>query len=336
MPGARISLGGADLAALPAHEIVEAGLALVPEDRGIFPDLSRAREPAARRLLAPRARARGRQPAARAGPVPAARRAHGPARPHHERRRAADGGDRPRADVEPATSCCSTSPRSASRRWCARSCSSAGAHQGAGRRRAAGRAERHAEPRRSPAAAICWRTAASSARAPPRDLQDDPAVRRAYLGGACGSRQRAPRGAATAALRNWPHRRRPVAAARRACRRRRLAAASTAHRRQRRRAAPTPPTIASGSEPMFDVDLMINNAECQGRRRRHLRPAQPDDRRGRLARGRRRASRMPGAPPMRPPPPSRPGRRWRPAARRALLNKAADLLEAGRRQVRAR
>ena len=40
MPGGRVSLGSADLTDLPAHRIVEAGLALVPEDRGIFPDLS--------------------------------------------------------------------------------------------------------------------------------------------------------------------------------------------------------------------------------------------------------------------------------------------------------
>jgi len=40
MPGARIALGNVDLTHLPAHEIVEAGLALVPEDRGIFADLS--------------------------------------------------------------------------------------------------------------------------------------------------------------------------------------------------------------------------------------------------------------------------------------------------------
>jgi acyl-CoA reductase-like NAD-dependent aldehyde dehydrogenase/ABC-type branched-subunit amino acid transport system ATPase component len=39
-PGAAIRLGDLDLGALPAHEIVEAGLALVPEDRGIFADLS--------------------------------------------------------------------------------------------------------------------------------------------------------------------------------------------------------------------------------------------------------------------------------------------------------
>jgi acyl-CoA reductase-like NAD-dependent aldehyde dehydrogenase/ABC-type branched-subunit amino acid transport system ATPase component len=40
MPGARVSLGDTDLTDRPAHDIVEAGLALVPEDRGIFADLS--------------------------------------------------------------------------------------------------------------------------------------------------------------------------------------------------------------------------------------------------------------------------------------------------------
>jgi len=39
-PGARISLAGRDLAAMRAHQIVEAGLALVPEGRGIFGDLT--------------------------------------------------------------------------------------------------------------------------------------------------------------------------------------------------------------------------------------------------------------------------------------------------------
>ena len=47
-----------------------------------------------------RARAgRERQPRPRADAVPAPRRAAAPDRPHDERRRAADGGDRPRADV---------------------------------------------------------------------------------------------------------------------------------------------------------------------------------------------------------------------------------------------
>ncbi|MDA7418667.1 ABC transporter ATP-binding protein [Xenophilus arseniciresistens] len=39
-PGARATLGGADLMQLPAHRIVEAGLALVPEGRGVFGDLT--------------------------------------------------------------------------------------------------------------------------------------------------------------------------------------------------------------------------------------------------------------------------------------------------------
>jgi branched-chain amino acid transport system ATP-binding protein len=39
-PGARIRLGGADLVAMEPHRIVEAGLALVPEGRGIFGELT--------------------------------------------------------------------------------------------------------------------------------------------------------------------------------------------------------------------------------------------------------------------------------------------------------
>jgi branched-chain amino acid transport system ATP-binding protein len=40
LPGARVALQGRDLLALPPHEIVEAGIALVPEGRGIFPALT--------------------------------------------------------------------------------------------------------------------------------------------------------------------------------------------------------------------------------------------------------------------------------------------------------
>jgi vanillin dehydrogenase len=40
LPGAHMALGEVDLTRLPPHRLVEAGLALVPEDRGIFPDLS--------------------------------------------------------------------------------------------------------------------------------------------------------------------------------------------------------------------------------------------------------------------------------------------------------
>lgn len=38
--GATVMLSGRDISRLPAHEIVEAGLALVPEGRGIFGDLT--------------------------------------------------------------------------------------------------------------------------------------------------------------------------------------------------------------------------------------------------------------------------------------------------------
>ena len=39
-PGARIVMAGKDLAGTPAHKIVEAGIALVPEGRGIFSELT--------------------------------------------------------------------------------------------------------------------------------------------------------------------------------------------------------------------------------------------------------------------------------------------------------
>jgi branched-chain amino acid transport system ATP-binding protein len=39
-PGARVTLSGRDLTKLRAHDIVEAGLALVPEGRGIFGELT--------------------------------------------------------------------------------------------------------------------------------------------------------------------------------------------------------------------------------------------------------------------------------------------------------
>src|SRR5262245_15854266 len=40
LPGAQVALGEVDLTRLAPHQLVGAGLALVPEDRGIFPDLS--------------------------------------------------------------------------------------------------------------------------------------------------------------------------------------------------------------------------------------------------------------------------------------------------------
>jgi branched-chain amino acid transport system ATP-binding protein len=40
LPGKRVTLSGRDISRLPAHEIVEAGLASVPEGRGIFGELT--------------------------------------------------------------------------------------------------------------------------------------------------------------------------------------------------------------------------------------------------------------------------------------------------------
>ncbi len=80
LPGGSVTLGSRELAVLPPHEIVEAGVALVPEGRGIFGDLTvrenlqlgayarRARHSAKRNLervieLFPRLRERFSQPA---------------------------------------------------------------------------------------------------------------------------------------------------------------------------------------------------------------------------------------------------------------------------------
>jgi len=40
MPGGTVTIEGRDITARPPHEIVEAGIALVPEDRGVFADLT--------------------------------------------------------------------------------------------------------------------------------------------------------------------------------------------------------------------------------------------------------------------------------------------------------
>ena len=114
--GARVALGDRELVGLPPHQIVEAGLALVPEGRGIFGELT-VRENLLLGAFARRARAGEAHNRERVLALfPAARRAARPDGADHERRRAADGGDRPRADVGAADAACWTSPRLASRR----------------------------------------------------------------------------------------------------------------------------------------------------------------------------------------------------------------------------
>ena len=98
-PAARIAFDGRDLLALPPHEIVEAGIALVPEGRGIFGELT-VRENLELGAYARRARAGGgRRRSSACWRCFRVCGAHAAGRPHDERRRAADGGDRPRADV---------------------------------------------------------------------------------------------------------------------------------------------------------------------------------------------------------------------------------------------
>ena len=111
-----------------------------------------ARKFAARRLPTAGARAGSGEPAACAHVVSASRRAHGPVRPHHERRRAADGCHRPRADVEPRHPAAGRAVAGSLTAGVQGAVPGAVAYQGAGRRRAAGGAEcqagaRHRRPR---------------------------------------------------------------------------------------------------------------------------------------------------------------------------------------------
>ena len=275
----------------PPHEIVEAGLALVPEDRGIFPDLS-VRENLQLGAFSPaRARTRPTTCKRRADAVPAPRRAHGPARAHHERRRAADGGDRPRPDVEPRHPAARRALARACRRWCAASCSRRSARikeLGVGVllvEQNAAPGPRHRRPRLSPGERPHRRRGRGRA-----TCSDDPAVRRAYLGGdaqrngqtAAGAQplrngQRAARNARAAPASGHGATRLAQRAPREspgAARPRRAHATGAAAGRQHASATTIRQTIP-GSETMFDVDLLINNAGRQGGRRRHLRPAQP-------------------------------------------------------------
>ena len=90
---------GNDITRRPPHEIVEAGIALVPEDRGVFADLT-VHENLVLGARPRRARAReSGEHGTRALAVPEAGRTAPAVGADHERRRAADGGGRPRHDV---------------------------------------------------------------------------------------------------------------------------------------------------------------------------------------------------------------------------------------------
>ena len=96
-PGGRIAMAGKELTAVPAHDIVAAGVALVPEGRGIFGEMT-VRENLLLGAYPARAQDGSAQPRTGAVAVSAPERKAAPDRAHHERRRTADGGHRPGAD----------------------------------------------------------------------------------------------------------------------------------------------------------------------------------------------------------------------------------------------
>ena len=88
-----------DLTSLTTEQIVDLGIALVPEGRRLFPEAHGRGEPRARRVPADRARADQAEPRSLLRDLPAARRAAKAARRLDVGRRAADAGARPRADA---------------------------------------------------------------------------------------------------------------------------------------------------------------------------------------------------------------------------------------------
>ena len=134
-----------DHAGSPPDRIAALGLSYVPAGRRVFPGPHRRREPRPRRLPHPPRQAASRRTArARLRPLPAPHRPPHPASRHALRRRAADAGDRPRADDRAARA----DPRRAVR--------GSRPHRDRGARRSAGDDPRrgHRDPagRRGPAA----------------------------------------------------------------------------------------------------------------------------------------------------------------------------------------
>ena len=97
-----MTFAGADLASLPPHRIPELGIAHVPEGRQVFPEMT-VQENLEIGAYVPKAKAeRARTLELVYGIFPRLADRKKPARRHHERRRAADAGGRPRPDAQTA------------------------------------------------------------------------------------------------------------------------------------------------------------------------------------------------------------------------------------------
>ena len=320
--------------------VVEAGLALVPEDRGIFPDLT-VRENLQLGAFANRARARESENLKRVLALfPRLGERMG------QYTRTMSGGERQMVAIgralmsNPQVLLLDEPSLGLSPLVCKELFQALSRIKEHGCRRAAGGAERARRRSPSPIAAICWRTAASSARGRRRACRTTPPCGRRILAEArkvpTGTRKR--RTAPTAMgmrlagtsireplqgpPRNGPQ---PLTPPRKG--------GGELGRSSGRGIPPIQSSNAKrpGSETMNRHRPDDQQRRREGHRQRHLRPDQPDDGRGRHARGRRHgvddARRAVDAAAAAFPAWSE----MAPAARRALLNKAADLLEAGRR-----
>ena len=329
MPGARIRLGSVDLTDLPAHAIVEAGLALVPEDRGIFADLSVHENLA---LGANVARARPHEAANLAKVLALFPRL---AERRRQLARTMSGGERQMLAIgralmshpdvllldEPSLG---LSPLMCKELFLA-----------LGRIKDLGVGVLLVEQNASQSLEVGSRgylleNGRIVGEGAARDLQNDPAVRRAYLGGGLRDRRR------VAPAQKRAHRRRRCCAASADAERsthplapcHRLAEARRTPERVGLPASqPAPPNALTRSPPMFEVDLLIANAEAKaagGATFDRLNPMTGEVASRAAASGAEDAKRAVDAAAAAFPAWSE----MAPAGRRALLNKAADLLEA--------
>ncbi len=337
LPGARMSLGEVDLTRLAPHQLVAVGLALVPEDRGIFPDLS-VHDNLQLGAFTPRARAKVGENLKRVVILfPRLAERMG------QLTSTMSGGERQmvaigRALMSDPTILLLDEP---SLGLAPLVCSEL--FQALGRIKEMGVGVLLVEQNARAALAIAdrgyllenGRIVGEGAAA---DLRDDPAVRRAYLGGGAQANGRGPAGAGRSPLGNgriWAepgvrplaphvgatHNRgegvRPLAPDLRA-----------SHNRRGEGSDPFPINQASpGSETMIAVDLMIDNADVKASGNatfERLNPMTGEVAARAAASSADDAVRAADAAAAAFPAWSE----MAPAARRALLNKAADLIEA--------
>ena len=176
-----ITFNGRSVKPIP-HQAVASGIALVPERRRLFPNLTVRENLTLGGYLRSDKAGLAKDEEYVFSLFPVSEGASHPVCRDALRRAAADAGDRPGADVSPQAACCWTSRRWAWRRsWCTR-CSTPSRRSRARARRSSWSSRTPSRRWRSPPGPTCWRSGGSSCRARGRSSCAIPTVQAAYLG----------------------------------------------------------------------------------------------------------------------------------------------------------